>query len=143
MTDTSGRRARQLRCFAVLLVIAFLGVNAEAASHRARLSEDVAQRLAAGSDDSSSVIISGTDAQIQILAARYGARVKKTVRGGAVLDLTGGQLAALAADPDVDHVSGDVQVRRMMAVTTEETGATQVWGGLEGLRGYTGRGVGV
>ena len=69
--------------------------------------------------------------------------MKKRLRSGAVLEVTGGQLDAISQDPDVDHVAGDVPVRRMMAVTTQATGADQVWGGLDHLRGITGRGVGV
>ena len=69
----------------------------------------------------------GTDAEVQTLAIRYGARIRKSVRGGAVLEVTGGQLVALSEDPDVAHLSGDVPVQRMMAVTNEATGASQVW----------------
>src|SRR4051812_6584688 len=119
-----------------------VSVPAYAAPHRARLSRDLADRVAAGREDSTSVIVSGTPETVQELAARYGARIKKSLRGGAVLEVTGGQLTALSQDPDVDHASGDVRVQRTMAVTTESTGATQVWGG-NGLPGFTGRGIGV
>ena len=81
---------------------------ASAAPHGARLSRDLADRVAAGREDSTSVIVSGTPDTVQGLAARYGARIKKSLRGGAVLEVTGGQLAALSQDPDVDHASGDV-----------------------------------
>ena len=71
--------------------------------------------------------MTGTDEQVRTLAARYGATVKKSLRGGAVLEVTAGQLDALSQDPDVDHLSGDVPVQRGWAVTTEATGADQVW----------------
>src|SRR6266542_3362129 len=144
MTDTFGARARLLRrTLTALLVVVLFGATVDAATHQARLSGDLAQRLASGSNDISSVIVSGTPDQIAVLAARYGARVKKTLREGAVLDVTGGQPASLASDQDVDHLSRDVPVQRMMVVTTEATGATQVWSGFDSLPGYTGRGIGV
>ena len=50
----------------------------------------------------------------------------------------------MAQDPAVAHLSGDVPVRRLMAVTTEAIGADQVWrGALAGLEALTRRGIGV
>ena len=98
---------------------------ASAAPHKARLSRDLADRVAAGREEPTSVIVSGTPDLVQGLVARYGARLKKSLRGGAVLEVTGGQLTALSQDPDLDHASGDVRVQRTMAVTTESTGATR------------------
>ena len=89
------------------------------------------------------MIVTGTDDQVRTLAARYGATVKKALRHGAVLTADDGQLDALSQDADVDHLAGDVPVMRM-GVTTEAIGAEQVWvGALAGVRGFTGRGVGV
>ena len=74
---------------------------------------------------------------------RKSATVKKVLRHGAVLEVTGGQLDALSQDPDVAHLSGDVAVSRM-SVTAQAIGADQVWSGwLEGIAGATGRGIGV
>ena len=47
-----------------------------------------------------------------------------------MLEVTAGQLDALSQDADVDHLSGDVPVVRMVAVTTEAIGADQVWAGV-------------
>ncbi len=78
------------------------------------------------------------------MAARTGATVKKWLRTGAVLSATGEQLAALAADDSVGHLSGDTQVRSMGTVANEATGADQAWAGtLPGVGSVTGRGVGV
>ncbi len=49
----------------------------------------------------------------------------------------------MTADEGVAHLSGDVAVHGTMAVTGEAIGADQVWRGLEGLKGYDGRGVGI
>jgi serine protease AprX len=125
-----------------VLLFGLLSVAAQAEPHRARLSRDLAERVARGSNEPAAIIVSGSPERVQLLAARYGARITKSLRGGAVLEVTGGQLDALTQDPDVDHASGDVRVQRTMAVTTEATGATQVWG-TEQLRGFTGLGIGV
>ena len=90
------------------------------------------------------VIVAGSDEQVQALATRYGARVKKRLRNAAVLEVSGGQLRDLSEDAEVASVSGDVPVRTMSTVTAEAIGADQVWAGaFEGLRGFTGRGIGV
>ena len=144
MSKISRSSARRLYgAVATLAVVVLFATAAEAGSHRAKLSKDLEARIGAGDGEMSSVIVSGSDAEVQALALRYGARVKKPLRGGAVLEVTGGQLVALSADPDVAHLSADARVQRMMAVTTESTGATQVWSGIAGLRGFTGRGIGV
>ena len=109
---------------------------------RARVSRDVADRLARGTEASTDVIVAAADGAIDQLALRYGATVKRRIRGGAVLEVTGGQLEAISEDADVAHVAGDVPVQRM-GLTAEATGADQVWKGLASVRGATGRGIGV
>ncbi len=71
-----------------------------------------------------------TARRLQTLAKRYGAKVLKTLRNGAVLQVTGGQLDALSQDADVDHLSGDVPVVRMAGEMTSAIGADQVWAGV-------------
>jgi subtilisin family serine protease len=127
----------------VLTCLLVSAMPAVAQSHRARLSQDLAEHLSARREASVRVIVRGGEADLQDLATRYGAQVVKTLRDGAVLEVTGGQLAALAEDPDVAHLSGDATVTRMMAVTAASTGADQVWAGFDGLAGVTGRGIGV
>jgi serine protease AprX len=144
MTELSKQGVRRgASLAAVFAVLMLVGQLAEAGPHRARLSKDLEARLASGSEETTRVIVSGTDAEVDALAVRYGARRTKSVRGGAVLEVTGGQLAGLAADQGVTHLSSDARVERMMAVTTESTGATQIWSGIAGLRGFSGRGIGV
>ena len=132
-----------VRCAIALAVSALWAVSAEA-GHRARLSRDLADRIAASRTDTVRVIVSGTDAEVSEIAGRHGARVAKRLRGAAVLEVPGAALDALSQDPSVSHLSGDVPVRRLMAVTTEAIGADQVWrGALAGLEGRTGTGIGV
>src|SRR5512133_3886064 len=90
----------------------------QAQSHRARLSRDVADRLAQRIEAATEVIVSAPADRIDAVAARYGAVLKKKIYGGAVLQATGGQIDALSQDPDVAHIAGNATVFRMMAVTT-------------------------
>src|SRR4051812_17984474 len=134
-TLTSIRRA--------LVILAAIAAAAPAAAqpHRARLSRDLAERLKGRVEAPTDIIVSGSDAILDQIVTRYGARLKKRLPGGAVLEATGGQIDAVSQDPDVEHVSGNPTVYRMMAVTTEATGADQVWSGVAGLPGFDGRGV--
>src|SRR5918999_5279062 len=125
-------------------VCLLFSLTAEAGPRRARLSRDLADRLSAGRHETTSVIIKGSADRLLAIVQRHGGRIKKQLRGGAVIELAGDQLDAVSQDPEVDHVSGDVPVRRLMNVTAESIGADQVWAGaFDGLRGYTGRGIGV
>ena len=95
--------------------------------HRARLSRDLAERLVRQRVEASSVIVCGRRRADRSARGAHGARVKKRLHGGAVLEVAGGALDAISQDPETAHLSGDVPVHRMMAVTTESTGADQVW----------------
>jgi len=130
------RRFALAGCTAALLLV--LAAPAGAA-HRARLSADLADHLVAGSP-SIQVIVHGTKAEIDALATRYNLVVKRRMKSGAVLQVTAGQLDALAQDESVDHLSGDIKIRAS-DVTTEAIGADQVWEGVGGLPKITGAGV--
>ena len=134
---------RPLVIAAMAIVVAFAGAPAFAQSPHARVSRDIADRLARHLDEPTSVIVSADAGMIDQIALRYGARVTKRVHGGAVLAVTGGQLEGLAQDPDVAHLAGDVPVFRMAAELTGATGADQAWTGFADVAGVTGRGVGV
>src|SRR6188768_3864041 len=91
MTELSKQGVRRgASLAAVFAVLMLAGQLAEAGPHRARLSKDLEARLASGSEETTRVIVSGTDAEVDALAVRYGARRTKSVRGGAVLEVTGG-----------------------------------------------------
>ena len=67
MTETLGSAARFLRrTVTALLVVVLFGGPTEAASRRARLSEDLAQRLASGSNENASVIVHGNQARLAL-----------------------------------------------------------------------------
>src|SRR5258708_18110272 len=123
--------------------LALLAVPLEAQSHHARVARDIADRIAKGDTSVTEIIVAGSSGTLEALATRYGVTLKKRIQGGAVFEATGGQIDAIAQDPDVDHVAGNSPVYRMDAVTAQATGADQVWSGLDQLRGITGRGIGV
>src|SRR4051812_22770657 len=133
------------RFFSLSLLVALACLSALPASaqvrHRARLSRDLVERLQHRVEARSEIIVTAGDATVDQLVARYGASLKKRIRGGAVLEATGVQLDAISQDPDVEHLSGNAPVYRMAAVTPQATGADQVWSGLSGVRGVDGRGV--
>ena len=146
MTNTPrSTRVQRGLCYAGLaLVFALSAMPSEAGQRRARLSRDLADRLAAGVAAPTDVLVAGSDEQLETLATRYGARIKKRLKNGAVLEVSGGQLEGLTQDADVASISGDVPVRAMATVSAVAMGADQVWtGAFEGMRGYTGRGIGV
>ena len=126
------------------LVASLLAVGTPAfAQHRARLSHDLVERLAAG-DQQMDVIVHGSAADVAALARQYGVRVKRTLASGAVLDVNAGQLAALRDSGAVDHLSADAAVRASADVTRETIGADQLWAASatnERDRRLSGRGI--
>ena len=92
MASPGGAPLRRAACAALLL----LAVTAAPgfAQHRARLSADLADHLAAGSQ-AIDVIVHGDAAEVDALAARYNLAVTRYLKSGAVLRVTAGQLDAL------------------------------------------------
>jgi serine protease AprX len=127
----------------VAFALAATGAWADPPAHRARLSQDLEQRLAAPTPGTVDVIVDGARADIEALAADYGALPVRWLSQGAVLRVTGDQLSALATDQRVVHLAGDVTVRSLVSVTDQAIGADQVWSGLGGLKPDTGQGIGV
>ena len=137
-------RRQSAAVIGAVLVAVVCGGSAEAGPKRARLSRDLAERLSNADAGVTSVIVSGSPETLEALATRYGAKVKKTLYGAAVLEVNGGQLDALSQDPEVDHLSGDVPVTRMGGEAAAATGADQLWiGATKKNQGFTGAGIGV
>ena len=114
-----------------------------AGPNRFRLSRDLNDAIDSGRRGRIDVIVSGAAADVQAAAARHGARVKKVLDTGVVLDVDAESLDALSNDSALAYVSSDPIVRATMAVTDPATGADQAAAGLvRGLRGsITGRGI--
>ena len=97
------------------MVLVLTAAPAAAQRHRARLSADLADHLAADSP-AIEVIVDGDAASIARLARQYNVVVKRSLRrGGAVLLVNAGQLAALQEDEAVDHLAGNVDTGRPAA----------------------------
>ena len=141
MSRPVGTRLDLVRPAAAVLAAAALTLAATPAraQHRARLSADLADHLAHGSQ-SIEIIVHGSRAEIDDLAARYNLRVRKYLKDAAVLEVNAGQLSVLQSDTSIDHLSGDIPIRPS-DVTTETIGADQVWRGAEGLPPLSGAGV--
>ena len=133
------------KAYTGLICIAALFLSVTDVSAQARISADLKDRLQAGDNAATSVIVTGTQAQVDAIATRYGLRVRKRLTSGAVLDVPAGRLAGLAADGSLDALSGNYRLRSHMGVTTVAIGADQVWedGWAAGAAGVTGKGVGV
>ncbi len=116
--------------------------SAQPRGRRARLSADLAEHVSTGSGGVD-VIVHGTQAEVEALAARYNVRVKRQLRSGAVFQVTGGQLEAIQADGSQEHISSDTPVRSSADVTAVTIGADRVWAGAGALAPLTGNGVGV
>ena len=116
--------------------------NAEAQSpHRARMSQDLEQRLLTGDTEVTSVIVTGSSERIARVAARHGLVVRELLETGAVLDVPAGTLEALASDSEVDHLSTNYLVEAHMGVTNQTIGAdvVQAGGWAPGIGAFTGR----
>ncbi len=137
----------------VALVILLTAAPAAAQRHLARLSADLADHLAADSP-ATDVIVDGDAASIARLVRQYNVVVTRWLRrGGAVLRVNAGQLAALQEDESVDHLSGDIRYRTSSGpggrpggpieadAMAQGIGADQVWTGVNDLPPLSGRGV--
>ncbi len=128
---------------AALLALFALTVSGTVdAQTRARLSRDLADRVATGASHIEVIIDDAGKANR--LAARYNLQIKRRLRTGAVLEANAGQLAALQSDGEVDHLSGNVRYHSSaLAVdpVDEGIGVDQVWAGVGSLPRLTGRGV--
>ncbi len=112
MADRQRATASTLRltaCVALVCSAALLVPTNEAlAKNRgARVSQDLKTRLQAGDNADTSVIITGSKATVDAIAARHGLRIRKRLKSGAVVDVPAGGLAGLTEDGNVDAISSN------------------------------------
>ena len=116
---------------------------AAAGAHNARVSADLADHLSAGSQ-TIRVIVHGTRAEADALAARYNLTIARYLQSGAVFVVNAGQLAAMRQDETQDHLSGDIRLHSSVsAADAESIGADHVWAGSDAVQALSGRGVSV
>lgn len=122
----------------VCCCVAALTLRGAGTAHIASLSSDLAAHLARHTAARTRVIVSGTDADVDALANRHRLQVVRRLDGAAVLLANSGELADLAADVSVAHLSGDAPVAPWMSVSNPSTAADQVRAGTSGLLGIGG-----
>ena len=108
---------------------------------RARVAVDVTEKVARG--ERTQLILPGSPDAVQALIQRHGLQVERRLRSGAVVSVDQATMASLSADPAVSALAADRPVYSTMSVTTEATGAQQVWAGLDQVGRFTGRGIGI
>jgi serine protease AprX len=115
------------------------------ADGRAKLSRTLEDRLSDPSVSSLNVIVQGPQSEIDRLASQYGIRVIKRLEMGAVVTGSPSEVKALAGDANVGRLAADDVVVSTMAVSTQATGANQLWGGVDGSNfgGLVGSGIGI
>jgi len=97
--DTLSFRRITLAVVTAALLVLALAVPGSA-QHRARLSADLEAKLQGGADAELQVIATGGRAQIERLQARYGLKIKRLFRDGALLAGTPSAIDAAASSPD-------------------------------------------
>ncbi|HEY6214194.1 MAG TPA: S8 family peptidase [Vicinamibacterales bacterium] len=102
------------------------------AAHRARLSADLAAHLSRATTARTRVIVRGTDDEVDAIAARHHLLLTRRLASGGVLLANSSELADLAADPAIEHLSGDARVHNWLSVSNQATAADQVRAGYAG-----------
>jgi serine protease AprX len=132
-----------------LIVGSALGIRGSVAEHSAHLSDDLLAHRTRLTIARTRVIVHGDTAQVAALAARHHLRVLRQLSNEAVVAANSLEIAELAADGAIDHLSGDPIVRTSMSVSNKAIAADQARAGAPGLLGIgaipgvTGQGVGV
>ncbi len=143
MMKTRFRTALVLVC----CVVSVLSLSGSTEPHRASLSADLLGHVGRRSAIRTRVIVPGSDAQVDAVVAQHHLTLVRRLEGGAVVLASGNELAALAADAGVSHLSGDVPVHTWMTVSAQATAADQARAGTSGLLGLgalspvTGKGI--
>src|SRR5947208_2957883 len=112
---------------AMLAVVFALPTAASAGP--SKLSKGLARSIAAKPNIIRRVIIEAPQSVIDRLAQTYGMTIAKRLDMGAVLVGNGAQIQALATDDQSSAVQEDALVVGTMDVTTQSTGANQLWAG--------------
>lgn len=84
------------------------------------------------------VIVQATPSALNVLRGKAGVTRHRDLGTALALEVTRDELARLASDPSLAHISSDLPVRGDMAVTNAVTGAKSVWQGTSGLLGLLG-----
>ena len=131
--------------FSLFAITSVLDVRGAGREHRAHLSLDMARHEARHTNAKARVIVRGSDATLDALAAKHHLHIVRRLSGTAVLLANSSEIAALAADDAVDNLSGDAPVQPWMTVSSQATAADQVRAGQPlgpgNIPGVNGQGV--
>ena len=131
----STARRVQAACVIGLIATIFALPSSASAQHRARLSRDLTRQIQQNPDATVNVIAEGPQSEIDRIARQYGLQVVSRLDSGARLSGTAAQIDQAAGDGALTALAEDARVTGTMAVTTQSTGASQLWGGgKSGLR---------
>jgi serine protease AprX len=145
-------RYPRLKALVVLALVATsaLTLRGSNAAPRAHVSRDLLSHLTRHTTFRTRVIVHGTDADVDAIAAKYHLTVVRRVAGGAVVLVSPDELNGLTRDPLVSNLSGDALVKNTMSISNTSTAADQVRAGYSGLllglgavAPVTGQGVGI
>src|SRR5262245_23273189 len=148
----TGRMAKlrfQLAIVTLLFAASALGIRGASEPRRAHLSADLLAHAARQTKARARVIVRGSEADLNALAARHGVQILRYLEGGAVLLANSAELEALQKDSTLSTLSGDHVVRIAMSVSNQSTAADQTRAGKSGLLGIgaipgvTGKNIGV
>jgi len=120
---------------AALFASSILGVRGTAEPRRAHLSSDLVAHVAKHTKERARVIVRGTSADLEAVAARRGLQIVRYLPGGVVVLANSAEMTELAAEAGVDNLSGDVRVRTSMSISNKSTAADQTRAGKPGLLG--------
>ncbi len=129
------KRCAKLLTVLVCVVASGLTLRGANPPHVAALSADLAAHLARHTILRTRVILKDADGDLDAIAARHHLQIVRRLEGAAVVSGSSDELAELAADPQVPHLSGDAPVHVWMSVSNPATGADQVRAGSRGLLG--------
>src|SRR5215471_3716362 len=124
----SATRRVPVACVIGLIAAIFAFPAPASAQHRARLSRGLVNQIQQSPDATVSVIAEGPQSEIDRLASTYGLQVVARFDSGARLTGTAAQIDRAAGDPALASLTEDERVIGTMAVTTQATGASQLWG---------------
>ena len=138
---------RRMVLFVTLCVALVLSAAHPQGQPRPTLSEDLKSALA--SNAPVRVIVQAEEGALTTLRFRLGRGLRRQLAGALSLDVSGSELARLAADGGLAHISKDLPVVADMAFTNQVTRADKVWAGSRSLLGLlsqpglSGSGIGV
>jgi subtilisin family serine protease len=131
-----------------LIACSSLGLQGSRRDRRAHLSADLTRHQARQTTERKRVIVRGASRDLDLLGSRHRLQVVRRMRGAAVVLANSAELSDLSTDVAFDHLSGDLPVHSLTAISDAATAADQTRAGnalpgLLAIPGVNGSGIGV